>query len=185
LTRVIDSQQLTGQMFRYRGAMPRKYYPIRLRLEWEDLYLIWFSDDTDGVVLEKDNSVASFRTRSELISYAARHGLLLEAEEPTLFDVDSVERWLDRPDSEAIDCSLFLDSWNLFTDIASSRGDSVFDRDSRAAETVYHKLFWGNNLPAVTPPGEHYGPIWSDEEVSELQQVLCAGMVLLRDGVKR
>jgi hypothetical protein len=165
--------------------MPREYYQTRLRLGGEDLYLIWFTNDTDGVVVEGDKSVASFRTRSELLSYAARRGLLLEAEEPTLFDLDAVERWLNRPDAGAIDCSLFLNSWNLFTDIASSRRNAVFDRDSRAAVTVYDKLFWGNNLPAVTPPGEHYEPIWSDEEVSELRHVLSAGMALVRDGVKK
>jgi hypothetical protein len=51
-------------------------------------------------------------------------------------------------------------------------------------ESGYDKLFWGNNLPVVTPPGEFYVPAWSDEELAELHRILSDGMRLIRVAVR-
>jgi hypothetical protein len=161
--------------------MARKHYQVRYRLDGAESYLIWFSDESDGVVVELDGSVPTFRTQPDLWTYAERRGLALEAEEPSEFDLDAVERWLSRPDRGAIECAHFLDAWNLFGDIASSKGCAAFETASRSAGVVYDKLFWGNNLPAVTPPGEHYVPAWSDAEVAELHRILSDGMALVRE----
>ena len=48
---------------------------------------------------------------------------------------------------------------------------------------VYDKLFWGSNFPAMTLPGERYVPVWSDEEIVELHQILNDGMALVRHAV--
>jgi hypothetical protein len=164
--------------------MARMHYQVRCRLDGADSYLIWFSNDSDGVVVEADGSVPAFRTRTDLSGYAARQGLAFEDEEPGEFDLDAVERCLRRPDPEAIDCSLFLNCWNLFDDIASSLGCAAFQQSSRAAGVVYDKLFWGNNLPAVTPPGERFIPIWSEDQVAEIRRILSDGMALTRESVR-
>jgi hypothetical protein len=166
--------------------MTRKHYEVRYRLDGVDSYLIWFSNDSDGVVVESDGSVPSFRAQSELCDYAERRGMVMEPEpeEPIIFDFDSVEQWLNTPDRGAIDCVLFLNAWNLSGDIASSTGNAAFERHSRSLGGVYDKLFWGNNIPVVTPPGEHYVPAWSDEELAELHWILSDGMRLIRNAVR-
>jgi hypothetical protein len=177
--RVVNTRD--DRFIKSRWIMARKHYQVRFRLDGVDSYLIWFSNDSDGVVVELDGSVPTFRARSDLCAYAGRRGLALEAEEPSEFDLDAVERWLTRSDPGAIECGLFLDAWNLFGDIASSKGCAAFEGASRSAVVVYDKLFWGNNLPTVTPPGEHFVPAWSDAEVAELHRILSNGMALVRD----
>ena len=88
------------------------------------------------------------------------------------------------PDSLPIDCSLFLNVWNLFDDVASSTGVGAFERNSREALVVYDKLFWGNNIRAVTPPGEHYVPAWTEGEIAELHRILGDGMALVRNAIR-
>ena len=164
--------------------MARKHYQVQYRLDGADSYLIWFSNDPDGVIVEKDGLVATFRTLSALCAYAARWGLAFEDEPPSAYDLDAVEHWLRQPDLGTVDCQLFLDCWNLFGDIAASRGCAAFEQSSRAAGAVYDKLFWGNNLPPVTPPGEWYVPAWSDVEIADLHRILSEGMTLTRDAVR-
>ena len=163
--------------------MAHKHFKVRYRLDGVDRYLIWFSNDSDGVVVQDDGSMVSFRSQSDLDSYAKFRGLKLEPDEPSEFDFDSVERWLSRLDRGSIDCDLFLNAWNLFGDIASSNGNAAFQQSSRAAGRVYDKLFWGNNLPAVTPAGELYVPVWSERDVDELHRILSQGMSSIRNAV--
>jgi len=39
-----------------------------------------------------------------------------------------------------------------------------FDEDKALTQKIYNKLFWGSNLPAVTPKGRYYEPIWPRRE---------------------
>jgi hypothetical protein len=164
--------------------MDRKHYQVRYWLDGLDSFLIWYSNDSVGVVVGSDHLITTFHARSDLCAYAERLGLTFEAAEPSEFDFDMVERWLSRPNNSPIDCCLLLNAWNLFDDIASCTSGGEFQRTSREASGVYDKLFWGNNLPAVTPPGEHYVPVWADGEVAELHRILSDGMKLFRNAVK-
>jgi len=40
----------------------------------------------------------------------------------------------------------------------------------------YNQFFYGRNLPAMTPVGEHYEPEWSEADVDEIRRVLRAGL---------
>jgi hypothetical protein len=152
--------------------MDREHYQVRYWLDGVDSFLIWYSNDSDGVVVEGDGSVPSFRARSALSAYAERWGLAFEAEEPSEFDLDAIEHWLSKPEDSQINFRLFLNAWNLFDVVAFSTGDGSFGRTSREASGVYDKLFLGNNNPAVTPSGEDYVPVWAEVEVAELHRIL-------------
>ena len=164
--------------------MDLKYYQVRYRLDGVNSFLIWYSNDSSGVVVAGGGSVPSFRTQLDLGVYAERRGLAFEAEEPSEYDFDAVELWLSRPEDSSIDCRLFLNVWNLIDDMATSTGGEAFERTSRGAACVYDKLFWGNNIPAVTPPAECYVPVWSGEEVAKLHRILGDGMALVRNAVR-
>lgn len=47
------------------------------------------------------------------------------------------------------------------------------------ADKCYDKLFYGNNLPSVTPPGEHYSPHFDDHEQRVIHEILDRGRVIL------
>jgi hypothetical protein len=163
-------------------AMTQTYYRLWYRLDDADSYLIWFSNDVDGVVTQADGTVPSFHNQDALCTYAIARQIMLDEMEPLLHDLDVVAQWLRRSFSAEVDCDAFLTAWNLFADLAISvNGD--FDRERKRTQHVYEKLFWGNNLPAVTPPGKHYTPLWSDDEVLLMREVLTNGLQLFRKHV--
>ena len=163
--------------------MTHTYYHLSYRLDAIDAYLIWFSNDQDGLITEPDGTVPSFPDHISLLAYASAHHLAIDPMPPVPHDLDAIVSWLRRPLLGDIDCDNVLSVWNLFGDLARSVGGS-FDRDHKRSRRIYEKLFWGNNLPAVTPPGKHYTPIWSDEERLILQEILKEGLLLFRRHVK-
>ena len=161
------------------------YYCLWYRLDGTDGYLIWYSNNHDGVVVQLGGTVPSFRSPALLHDYAAAHQIVIAEEEPMLHDLDCIEAWLCTPTiSSVIDCDAFLAAWNLFGDISVSVNGN-FDRDHKKTQNIYDKLFWGNNLPAITPPGKHYTPIWSDEELQVLREVLANGLQLFRQVIRQ
>lgn len=158
--------------------MVRTYYRLLYRLDGSERWLLWYSNDSDGVVTIEDNFVPAFKTETDLLAYSDARGLIVQQEEPLLHDLDAIATWLADPRAETVACDAFLSAWNLFGDIARScqrSGASFSDRDKHL-RTVYEKLFYGNNLPSITPPGEHYRPEWSREEVTGLRQILRVGL---------
>jgi hypothetical protein len=160
-------------------AMTPSYYRLWYRLDHTDGYLIWFSNDMDGVVTRSDGTVPSFRDQEALQAYASNHHLTLDEMEPLLHDLDIVVEWLDFSLAAELDYDTVLTIWNLFGDLSTSvNGD--FDRDRKRTQHIYEKLFWGTNLPSVTPPGKQYTPLWSDEELLVMREILTKGLLLFR-----
>jgi hypothetical protein len=162
---------------------PRMYYRLWYRLDGADSYLIWYSNDHDGVVIDPDGTVPSFHSFTQLYAYAAAHQIEIVKEEPLLHDLDHLAAWLVTPFTD-IDCDVFLAAWNLFGDISLSVGGH-FEPDQQQTQHIYGKLFWGNNLPAMTPPGEHYTPEWTDDEVKLMKDTLSYGLQLFRKVVRQ
>jgi hypothetical protein len=48
---------------------------------------------------------------------------------------------------------------------------------------IYTKLFAGNtrNLPVLNKTGVEYEPIWSDEELDEMRNVMSEGIEIIRE----
>ena len=163
------------------------YYSYEHRLAGADAYLIWFTDDSDdgtepdGVLLDKEGLMVTFHHMDNLQDYARHRGLTVGPEanaEP--LDLDVVERWLVKARKTNVDCGTFLNAWNLFSDLATTVQGRTAHIDGQREGRIYNKLFWGNNLPALTPPGKHYEPIWSKSEVGRMRNVLTTGMLLFR-----
>jgi hypothetical protein len=123
----------------------------------------------------------TFSDVSALAAYAAAKHYPLEHEEPKRHDLDWAVTCLSRA-IPAVDCVEALAAWNLFSDVALSihgagRAFEELDKQSRA---IYEKLFWGNNLPSLTPEGCHFDPEWSSDEITVLATVLRAGLEMFR-----
>jgi len=163
--------------------MPTLYYPCCFRLSGRDDYLIWYSNDQDGVLLNSSGRVAVFNNMEQLRNYAASADLSLEAGKPAQYNLDLIDQWLAGPAKETVQPTLFLEGWNLFDDVSRSVGGRKLFGADVAFNDVYEKLFWGNNLPAVTPAGQQYEPVWLDEEVEKLRVALNAGLCLFRNSI--
>lgn len=159
------------------------YYLLWFQLDDEDRYIIWIAggDDKDRVVVNPVGKVPVFSTPVKALQYADQQGWKIEAEAPVLHNLDMVKSWLAHADPERVDCVEFLHAWNLFNDVAFSlslvpAGEDDFIAGTKLTQLVYEKLFWGNNLPSVTPEGKEYIPIWSKRHIRELKRVLEAGL---------
>jgi len=108
-------------------------------------------------------------------------GLSLVPDEPARYDFDQLREWCIGAEASGVDCPALLNAWNFFDDLARLHDDAESDyaKLSRGAETSYDKLFWGNNLPSMTPPGESFTPVWSAEELEDIRRVMEAGLKLV------
>jgi hypothetical protein len=145
--------------------------------------LLWYQNERDGFVCLPDGRVLVGVSLDVLTAEAAGLAITLEREEPTEYDFDRIQAWSQRPSAEGIECPVFLDAWNFFDDLGNlyAAPDSEYARLSWAAAGCYDKLFWGSNLPSVTPPGEQFIPSWSQEELAAIAQVFQAGLARLAE----
>jgi hypothetical protein len=145
--------------------------------------LVWYNNGADGVLIDDRGKIPVFRDLSSCLAAMAPLGIELKIEESQLYDFDRLRVWLEEPDDQ-IGCADFLNIWNLFDDITASYGIAQDYRDEyEEADDVYDKLFWGCNLPSVTPEGEHYAPGWSETELHVMGCVLREGLRLFESKI--
>ncbi|HEX2927949.1 MAG TPA: hypothetical protein VHP38_17110, partial [Ruminiclostridium sp.] len=99
--------------------MDKEYYILWYRLNKNDRYLIWFSDESDGVVTGPSGNALSFNSKAELQEYALKNNLDITSEEPELHNLDLVSEWIKESDPSSINFSQFNNIWNLWTDISN------------------------------------------------------------------
>ena len=158
-----------------------KYFPLLYRLNTEDRYLIWITNESDRVLTDNGGFILTFKDTKSVQSYAETNDYELEREEPNRHNLDSVARWLKNT-GMPVDCREVLAAWNLFSDIARSiHGDAdAFARlDARFPE-IYNKVFRGNNLPSMTPEGCDFDPEWSPQELTALAEILGSGLEMFQ-----
>jgi hypothetical protein len=164
-------------------------YPHWIQFQGQRLGLVWQTDDesgdegdTDGVLVYKGQIVCA-RTQEDFSELARQHNLTLEPgnEEPQ--NLDGIEALLKLPASDDT-CTQLLNAWNLLGDIARSVNASLDDRRPEA-DKCYDKLFYGNNLPSITPPGEYYSPYFDDHEQRVIGEILDRGRVILTSRLDR
>jgi|SRR5438309_12126281 hypothetical protein len=158
----------------------RKYYLCKLLLDCRPLYVIWYSDAVDGLVRLKDRKIASFADERQVRAFCRENGISLMLEPPAVYDFDKVATWCGCPAAGSIEPTAFLNAWNMFEDAHGFRLDAhLHDVSSQRAGKIYDKLFFANNLPAVTPHGASYEPIWSEDEVELLSRIYHFGLAEL------
>ena len=168
-----------------RATVKRLYFPCRIRLNGAFVFVLWYQDDRDGFVYSTGCRLLVADSVEALTDQAAVQGMPVEPEAPAEYDFDRIREWCRRPMAEAVDCPTFLITWNFLDDLAGlhTAPDTAYSRLSQAAAGSYDKLFWGNNLPSVTPPGERFAPSWSSDELAAIRRVFEAGLGLLEAGL--
>lgn len=152
------------------------YFSCRFRLDDADSYLIWYSNGSDGILLDTDGTVPCFGSPSELMRFAESHDIAIEVEEPALHDLNAVEGWVKEGGEDSLDCNQLLRAWNLFTDLSASvKGD--FDGDHARTNSTYEKLFQCAAEPDRTDS-------WSADEIQVLHDTLESGLALFRRYVR-
>jgi hypothetical protein len=149
------------------------------RLSGDERVFLWKGEDPGpaGVVVDDKGFVLSYSSDAAAIEAALANGWNVATEEPTAYDIDAIERWC-RSDAGVRDCTELLNAWNLFTDLPG--GENLFRAADARALALYDKLFRACNLPSMTPPGEHYEPVWTSSETTALKHLLLLGMAEFR-----
>ncbi len=164
----------------------RLHYLCRVRLNGAVVFVVWYSSERDGFARDDAGRLRAACTPEELMATAGMRDVLLGSNEPADYDFDRIRAWCAAPNGTGIDCAAFLNTWNFLDDLArlSDGAETPYTRLSREAAACYDKLFWGSNLPAVTPPGERFEPDWRADELAEIHSVLEAGLDLLESELR-
>ena len=150
----------------------QEYYIVKFTWKGKNRFITWYTNDEDGVVLD-GGKVALFENIDECKAFASKLGIGISEESNNRYDFDSIYGWTVSPKADKIEPVHFIDAWNLADDITSSLnkgGNYTVTEDED--QDLYNKLFWANNLSAVTPVGSEYEPIWSDGEINALARSL-------------
>jgi hypothetical protein len=147
-------------------------------------YLIWVSDDEDSkkdhFVTNDRGKVLTFSSLDDLKHFENYRGVAVTASsEARTLNLDAIAIWLSEGE-EMPECDILLEAWNAFSDVSSSfpEGATPFADMNFAHKPIYEKLFWGSNLPAVTPVAERYDPIWTADEMDSLKSIFGIGLDL-------
>ncbi len=136
-------------------------------------YLIWHNDDKDKDVVEiRNNKILTFDTLESAEKFVGEDCECWE------YNFSELERFISTHDKN-FDCKIILNFWNILNDIVYSFGEKIPDERTRRSDRCYNKLFWGNNLPAVTPAGKHYTPVFTRKERKNIRRILSYGIDFL------
>jgi hypothetical protein len=150
------------------------HYTVRLVAESKPRFLLWkegFSQPDFFAREPGTHRLLVADTPADLLKQAARWDCAVADQAPAIFDISAMLRALaglrDGRGCSTTTCKQLLDGWNLLEDLARSL-DLAMDkgsvRDQKMRGKAYQKLFWGNNLPSVTPEGRTYLPLFDAHE---------------------
>lgn len=164
--------------------MERSYTICPITIDGNQIFLLFFDNSFSGLYVDESRFAIGSRTLTSLAEFANKTSLPLVSEVGYHRDLGQICSWLDNPSSETLNCSSAIDLWNLGSDYENGCQNRNTDKDDTEDKDLYEKVFWGCNLPSVTPPGKKYEPIWSDDEISQLITILQRHVDVLRNRVK-
>jgi hypothetical protein len=89
----------------------KQHYALWYRLDQQDRYLIWISDQIDTVYVHQ-KKIATFESLDALKAFAATKHIKMMPEEPVLNNFDTVQEWLNETNG-AINCIDSMNTWNV------------------------------------------------------------------------
>jgi len=152
-------------------------------LDGTDVTFLWESGDgPDRIVVDDAGGILAFESENAAREAGWSGDQIVSSERPPLYDFDSLQAWCKSGES-VHDCSMLLDAWNMLADLPHA-GSLFHGADARASH-LYEKLFFGCNLPDVTPLGEHLVPTWDASETADLKHLLLLGLAEFRSRLYR
>ncbi|MDE5764013.1 MAG: hypothetical protein K2N49_07275 [Ruminococcus sp.] len=137
-------------------------------------FLIWYEDENmKDRVYTSDGKAIVFHCENQARKKAGQLGF--EAGETVFYDVERLFYWIETHSKE-MDCDFLIDFWNMFSDIACSVGTELEPIKTRRIKRCYNKLFWGLNLPAVTPEDCEYEPVFTKRERKLIREIMRTGL---------
>lgn len=148
-------------------------YPYCYIYKGKKIFLVWQTkeDDQDTFELDSNNRLILSKSEHGLRDLLGPKSKRVKWSEGAEIDFDhfwdALRRLKVGRSSSTKTCKILLDGWNFIEDLARTIGltQEMKRLHSPLLNKVYDKLFYGNNLPAVTPEGKSYSPLWLREEI--------------------
>ncbi len=151
-------------------------YPYVVHYKSKDIYLLWqTSYEGDCFLLSDKKKIFLSDNKEEVDAFMENIDRTLNWQEAGEIDLElffsCVKKIAPGISTSEEENSILIDGWNFLDDIYSTLesevGSLLFNETLNRA---YNKIFYGNNLPSVTPDNCKYEPIWLAHEVSELNK---------------
>ncbi len=155
-------------------------YPYFVESQGRHIILVWFSDDSGDRFLKDGNALLVGDSKDSINQKLKNRAHLVKWSELATLNIDELFSGLDEVFylhiSDEIQSTLFLNGWNFFEDLIRTFAleKDFLEYRTPCLDKVYDKIFWGCNLPSVTPEGKSYSPIWTNEEVECWKQYMIA-----------
>jgi hypothetical protein len=165
-----------------------EYWLCEFHLDGRRLHIVWHTNDKDGLVRLASGKIASFGDEGAVHAFCRSSGISLMPNRLGGYDFDAIETWCHRPTAESVDPVAFLNIWNMLEDalgfkLTVKAVPNLSEISLGKVRKIYDKLFFGNNLPTMTPPGKSYEPIWAQDEVEIMSRLYRFGLTELRSNI--
>lgn len=163
-----------------------EYYITNLRYRGQLRFFIWYMDvigsERDGVLTDAGR-VLTFKNENELYMYAAKKRInVIDNRNYSLWD-NNIRSHFKYSDTTE-DCRYFNSLWNIVNDINNSIGRvTIAERRFKHIDRIYRKMFWGNNLEALTPEGEEFIPFFNTMERIIIQALHKSFLITVRKAI--
>lgn len=129
----------------------RSYYALWLKFKRIDQYLLWFSNEKDGIWVNEKGMVPVWENTKDLQCFTQKIGIKLEDEKPKCHDLDKVAAFLNK-ESWGITPNEVLEAWNLFIDLGNSVKDQAFIAKDKESFELYNEIFRLSGLLNTAKP---------------------------------
>ena len=157
----------------------KEYYIVELVFEKRAYFTLWYESDTDGFVLnEEGNCIRAFDDAISARIFADRLGYILAG------NATIVCNELVLLNFQNLNCHLLLDFWNIVSDMTNSLSINFLgDHKERNIASLYNKLFYGCNLPAIRKDNADFEPEWSQYEQDLITQIVKEGIKIILENI--
>ncbi len=162
--------------------MSENYQVLRIQLNGQDQYLLWYSDTMDGIYVSETNcDIPVFRNIQMLKEYCSDNGINIISDEIIYCNLDLIRGWLEKPTEYGIKYDDFFHVWNIIHDMAwSIEGLDELEELYSDYYLLYDKLFWGAMTESVETRRSTYSQNWSEEELESLRGIFEKGISYFR-----
>ena len=160
-----------------------EYFILPVSWDKATLYLIYFSNDDDGLVLTPGQKIVVGKSLAEAEAAAQKRHIKLQ-ENMELLDLTAIQSWVNSRSMRLLDSNLIYRVWNFFGDVATTlkKANHYLGYDE-AYIALHNELFWGCNMPGLTQSQERYEVDLSQQEIRNLRSILRSGLEIFQQGL--
>jgi hypothetical protein len=156
-------------------------YPYGCTYKKNHKFLAWEDRNVGGDVFRKEINTGGLFICESITELKQKLGAECESnfsDEISEMDFDKfwicVKNLKSNKSSSTKTCNTLLNGWNFIEDLIRTVGQKsdLLKLRNPVLDKIYDKVFYGNNLPSITPEGKIYHPVWTRKEISTFRRAI-------------